>query len=196
MEPNKTMYSIAQHLKDSARVKDQAASQTADAERMASEIIRALRAGKKIVIFGNGGSAADAQHFAAELTGRFEKERPGLPAIALTTDTSAITAIANDYGYDDVFSRQVTALVHAGDVVLGISTSGNSKSVIKGIQEAKRLKAWTAGLSGSTGGQLKTAVDCCITVPSQRTAHIQECHIALIHAICACVDDAFITARV
>lgn len=189
-------YSIAQHLKDSSRVKEQAATQVAEAERLASEIIKALRAGKKLVIFGNGGSAADAQHFAAELTGRFEKERPGLPAIALTTDTSALTAIANDFSYDEVFSRQVQALVGPGDVAVGISTSGNSSSVLRGLEEAKKRKAWTAALSGMTGGKLKGAVDCCVTVPSQRTAHIQECHIALIHAICACVDEAFITTRV
>ena len=188
--------SIAQHLKDSSDVKNRAAQNTAEAERLSGEIVRALRSGKKLVVFGNGGSAADAQHFAAELVGRFEKERPGLPAIALTTDTSAITAIANDFGYDDVFSRQVRALVQPGDVVIGISTSGNAKSVIKGIEEAKKLKAWTAALSGMTGGKLKSAVDCCVTVPSERTAHIQECHIALIHAICAGVDAAFITARV
>jgi D-sedoheptulose 7-phosphate isomerase len=190
------MYSIAQHLKDSARVKEQAASQTAEAERLASEIIRRLRAGKKVLIFGNGGSAADAQHFAAELTGRFEKERPGLSAISLTTDTSVLTAIANDFGYDEVFSRQVQALAQPGDVVIGISTSGNAKSVIKGIEEAKKLKAWTAAFTGQTGGKLKGVPDCCITVPSPRTAHIQECHIALVHAICACVDEAFISARV
>src|SRR5471032_396833 len=163
------MYSIAQHLRDSSRVKEQAASQVSEPERLAAEIVRAFRAGKKLVIFGNGGSAADAQHFAAELTGRFEKERPGLPAIALTTDTSALTAIANDYGYDDVFARQVQAIVQPGDVVVGISTSGNARSVLKGVEEARRLKAWTAGLSVSTGGKLKTAVDCCVTVPSQRT---------------------------
>ncbi len=190
------MSSIAQHLKDSARVKEQASAQTADAEKLAAEIVRALRGGKKLVVFGNGGSAADAQHFAAELVGRFEKERQGLPAIALTTDTSALTAIANDFGYEEVFARQVQALVTSGDVVVGISTSGNAKSVLKGIEEAKKLKAWTAGLTGRSGGQLKSAVDCCVTVPSDRTAHIQECHIALIHAICATVDAAFITARV
>jgi len=190
------MYSIAQHLKDSAHVKEQAASQTAETERLAAEIIRALRAGKKVLVFGNGGSAADAQHFAAELVGRFEKERPGLPAIALTTDTSALTALANDFGYDEVFSRQVRALVQPGDVVVGLSTSGNAKSVLKGLEEAKKLKAWTAAMTGQTGGKLKGVPDCCITVPSQRTAHIQECHIALIHAICACVDEAFISARV
>lgn len=189
-------YSIAQHLKDSSRVKEAAASQTTDAERLASEIIKALRAGKKLVTFGNGGSAADAQHFAAELVGRFEKERPGLPAMALTTDTSALTALANDYGYDEVFARQVQALVGPGDVVVGISTSGNSRSVLKGVEAARKLKAWTAGMTGSSGSKLKAAVDCCLTVPSGRTAHIQECHIALIHAICACVDEAFTTARV
>jgi D-sedoheptulose 7-phosphate isomerase len=189
-------YSIAQHLKDSSDVKNRFAQATADAERLASEVIRALRGVKKLVIFGIGGSAADAQHFAAELVGRFEKERPGLAALALTTDTSALTSIANDFSYDDVFSRQVQALVQSGDVVVGISTSGNSKSVLNGIEAAKKLKAWTAALTGNTGGKLKGAADCCILVPSPRTAHIQECHIALIHAICACVDEAFITTRV
>ena len=190
------MSSIAQHLKDSSRVKEQAATQTVEAERLASEIVRALRAGKKLLVFGNGGSAADAQHFAAELLGRFEKERPGLPAIALTTDTSTMTAIANDFGYDEVFSRQVQALASPGDIVVGISTSGNSQSVLMGLEEAKKRKAWTAALTGMTGGKLKNAVDCCVTVPSERTAHVQECHIALIHAICAAVDAAFITTRV
>jgi D-sedoheptulose 7-phosphate isomerase len=188
--------SIAQHLKDSCDVKTRFALDTASADRLASELVRALRGGKKLVVFGNGGSAADAQHFAAELVGRFESERPALPAIALTTNTSALTAIANDYGYEDVFARQAQALVQAGDVVVGISTSGNAQSVLKGLEEAKRLKAWTAALTGMTGGKLKGAVDCCVTVPSQRTAHIQECHIALIHAICACVDAAFMTTRV
>jgi len=190
------MYSLRNHLLDSAGVKTRMAEQLAEVERLALEIVRAFRAGKKLVIFGNGGSAADAQHFAAELTGRYETERPGLPAIALTTDTSALTAIANDFGYDEVFSRQVQALVQPGDVVVGISTSGNAQSVLKGIVEAKKRKAWTAVLTGQTGGKIKGIPDCCVTVPSQRTAHIQECHIALIHAICACVDEAFITARV
>jgi len=189
------MSTIAQHLKDSCRVKEQAANQTAEAEKLAVEIINALKKGKKMVVFGNGGSAADSQHFAAELLGRFEKERPGLAAIALTTDTSALTAIGNDFSYDEVFSRQVQSLVQPGDVVIGISTSGNSKSVIKGVEEAKKLKAWTAALTGMTGGRLKDVVDCCVTVPSPRTAHIQECHIALIHAICVAIDSAFITAR-
>src|SRR5579871_2228985 len=137
------MYSIAKHLQDSAEVKLAAARQTADAERLAEEIVKALRGGRKVLVFGNGGSAADAQHFAAELVGRFEKERPGLPAIALTTDTSILTAVGNDFGYDQVFSRQVQAMVQPGDVVVAISTSGNSASVLKGAEEARRLKAWT-----------------------------------------------------
>ncbi len=188
--------SIAQHLADSSGVKNLFAQQTAEADRLAAEIVRALKQGKKLVIFGNGGSAADAQHFAAELVGRYETTRPGLAAMALTTDTSALTAIANDFGYEQVFSRQVQSLVQPGDVVVGISTSGNAMSVLRGLEEAKKLKAWTAALTGMTGGKLSGAVDCCVKVPSQKTAHIQECHIALIHAICACVDAAFITARV
>jgi D-sedoheptulose 7-phosphate isomerase len=188
--------SIAQHLKDSSDVKSRFAQDTASADRLSSEIIRALQAGKKLVVFGNGGSAADAQHFAAELVGHFETDRGALSALSLTTDTSALTAIGNDYSYEDIFSRQVQALVRPGDVVVGISTSGNSKNVLKGIEEAKKLKAWTAALTGMSGGKLKSIADCCVTVPSQRTAHIQECHIALIHAICACVDAAFTAARV
>jgi D-sedoheptulose 7-phosphate isomerase len=190
------MYSLSNHLKESSAILVQMASQTAQAEQLAKKLCEALQGGKKAVFFGNGGSAADAQHFAAELVGRFEKERLGLPAIALTTDTSILTAVGNDFGYDHVFSRQVQALVQPGDVVVAISTSGNSASVLKGAEEARHRKAWTAALTGNTGGKLKSIVDCCISVPSQRTAHIQECHIALIHAICACVDEAFLTARV
>jgi D-sedoheptulose 7-phosphate isomerase len=171
------------------------ADQAAEVEQVAQKICRSLQQGRKLVIFGNGGSAADAQHFAAELAGRFEKERPGLPAIALTTNTSSLTAIGNDFSYDEVFARQVQALVEPGDVVVAISTSGNSPSVLKGVEEAKRKKAWTLGLTGSSGGKLRGAVDTCLGVPSQRTAHIQECHIALIHAICARVDEAFLSAR-
>jgi D-sedoheptulose 7-phosphate isomerase len=189
------MYSLKDHLKATAVTLEGMANQTAEAEELAARLVQALQKGKKLVVFGNGGSAADAQHFAAELVGRFEKDRPGLPAIALTTDTSILTAVANDFSYDNVFARQVQALVQPGDVVVGISTSGNAKSVLAGIEEAKRRQAWTAGLTGAGGGQLKDAVDCCVRVPSPRTAHIQETHIALIHAICACVDEAFITAR-
>ena len=172
------------------------ASQTDVAEKVALQVASALQKGHKVVVFGNGGSAADAQHFAAELVGRFEAERTPLPAIALTTDTSALTAIGNDYGYEHVFSRQVNALVQEGDVVFAISTSGNSKSVLEGVAAARKKKAWVVGLSGQTGGKLKEAVDVCLCVPSPRTSHIQECHIALIHAICARIDQAVLPATV
>ncbi len=189
-------YSLSDHLNETSATLKRMTGQLAAAEELSRKLCEALQNGKKLVVFGNGGSAADAQHFAAELVGRFEKDRPGLPAIALTTDTSILTAISNDFGFEQAFSRQVQALVQAGDVVVAISTSGNSPSILKGVEEAKRMKVWTAGLTGLSGGKLKGLVDCCISVPSQRTAHIQECHIALIHAICACVDEAFSTARV
>jgi D-sedoheptulose 7-phosphate isomerase len=188
-------YSLKEHLKATSDVLARSAEQVADAETVAEHLCQALQGGKKLLVFGNGGSAADAQHFAAELVGRFEKERPGLPAIALTTDTSILTALSNDYTFEDVFARQVQALAQPGDVVVAISTSGNSRSVLRGAEEAKRKGAWVAGFSGMTGGKLKEAVDCCVRVPSQRTAHIQETHIALIHAICARVDEALLTLK-
>jgi D-sedoheptulose 7-phosphate isomerase len=190
------MYSIRDHLQAASDALGRMAGQTAQAEEVARKLSEALHKGKKLVVFGNGGSAADAQHFAAELVGRFETARQGLPAIALTTDTSVLTALANDFTYDEVFARQVQALVQPGDVVVGISTSGNAKSVLRGIEEAKKRQAWTVAFSGGTGGKLKPIVDCCILSQSPRTAHIQETHIALIHAICACVDEAFQTTSV
>jgi D-sedoheptulose 7-phosphate isomerase len=188
-------YSLREHLLESAAVKARMAEQLAEVEQLAQKIAQALRSGKKLIIFGNGGSAADAQHFAAELVGRFEQERQALPALSLSTDTSALTAISNDYSYDEVFARQAQALVQAGDVAVAISTSGNSRSVLRGAEESRRRGAWVAGLTGQSGGKLKDAVDCCIRVPSPRTAHIQETHIALIHAICARVDEAFMAAK-
>ncbi|HVO32973.1 MAG TPA: D-sedoheptulose 7-phosphate isomerase [Elusimicrobiota bacterium] len=182
-------YSIAQHLKETSATLARASEATARAEEVARKLSSALLSGHKLLVCGNGGSAADAQHFVAELVGRFEKARPGFPAVALTTDTSILTAIANDFSYDEVFSRQVQAFAQKGDVVVGISTSGNSKSVILALEEAKRRGAWTAALTGQTGGKMKPIVDCCVCVPATRTAHIQECHIALIHAICACFDE-------
>jgi D-sedoheptulose 7-phosphate isomerase len=188
------MPALAEHLRQSADVLLRMSQQAEAAEEMAAKICAALRSDKKVLIFGNGGSAADAQHFAAELVGRFESERPGLPAIALTTDTSILTAVSNDYSAERIFARQVQALAQPGDVVVALSTSGNSKNVLEGVQEARRKKAWTVGLTGQTGGKLKEATDLCICVPSSRTAHIQECHIALIHAVCALVDEAFLAA--
>jgi phosphoheptose isomerase len=142
----------------------------------------------KVLLCGNGGSAADAQHIAAELVGRFVVERKGLPAIALTTDTSIITAISNDYGYDRVFSRQVEALASEGDVLIGISTSGNSGNVVAAVAAAKELGCYTVGLLGGSGGKLKSLVDKPIVVSASHTAQIQECHIVIGHMWCAMID--------
>jgi D-sedoheptulose 7-phosphate isomerase len=152
-------------------------------------VSEAIVDGKKLIIFGNGGSAADAQHIAAELTGRYKSERRGLPAIALTTDTSALTAIANDYGYKKVFSRQVEALAQKSDVVIGISTSGNSKNVIKALKKAKKLGCKTIGFTGKDGGKMSDICDVNIIVPSNDTPRIQEMHILIGHIICQSVDN-------
>lgn len=150
----------------------------------------AIGRGNKILIFGNGGSAADAQHIAAELVGRYKLERRGLPAIALTTDTSALTAIANDYGYDMVFSRQIEALARPGDVVIGISTSGNSKNVINAFKSAKELGCKCIGLSGKDGGVMSKVCDVNIVVPSNNTPRIQEMHILIGHIMCQAIEDS------
>lgn len=147
----------------------------------------ALNNGKKILFAGNGGSAADAQHIAAELVGRFEKERDGLAAIALTTDTSALTAIANDYGYEKVFSRQLQGLGQAGDVFIGISTSGNSANILAAVDVAKQLNISTVCLTGA-GGKLNEICDHSLAVPSKRTATIQESHIMLGHLLCSLIE--------
>ena len=154
-------------------------------------IVEAIKQGHKILIFGNGGSAADAQHFAAELTGRYKRERRGLPAIALTTDTSAITAIGNDYGYDKVFSRQVEALASKGDVLVGISTSGHSQNVILALERGQSLGCTTIGLTGKDGGKIKDISDISINVATTNTPRVQEGHITIIHTICEWVEEAF-----
>ena len=148
-----------------------------------------LAHGNKILLCGNGGSAADAQHIAAELTGRYKSERRGLPAIALTTDTSALTAIANDYGYDRVFDRQVEALAQKGDLLIAISTSGNSKNIHNAIRTAKALDCRTIGLSGKDGGEMNDLCDINIVVPSHDTPRIQEMHILIGHIIAQAIDD-------
>ena len=149
----------------------------------------ALVKGHRIFLCGNGGSAADAQHIAAELIGRFVNDRRALPAIALTTDTSALTAIGNDYGYDEVFSRQVEGLCREGDVLIAISTSGNSGNVLKAIDTAHRAGASVIGLSGKSGGALDAKCDVSLVVPSDVTARIQEMHIVIGHLICALVEE-------
>lgn len=155
---------------------------------IAKLIINAYRQEKKVVWFGNGGSAADAQHLACELVSRFYMDRSALASIALTTNTSELTAIANDYDFNRVFARQVEALVNPGDIVVGISTSGSSPNVIEGIKEAKRRGAITIAFTGASGGKLKRHVDYLLTVPSDKTSHIQESHIMIGHVICYLVE--------
>jgi D-sedoheptulose 7-phosphate isomerase len=154
-------------------------------------IIATLKDGNKILICGNGGSAADAQHIAAELTGRYKTERKPLPCIAITTDTSALTAIGNDYGYETVFSRQTQALANSGDLIIGISTSGNSKNVINAFEVAKEIGCKTVALIGKDGGDMKKLADLSIVVPSNNTPRIQESHILIGHMICQQIDNSF-----
>ena len=160
-------------------------------ERTGNYMIACLRGKKRILIAGNGGSAADAQHFAAELAGKFIHKRKGLPAMALTTNTSITTAISNDFGYEYVFSRQVEGLGYQGDIFVGISTSGNSLNLINAMNVAKNNGLITVGLLGGNGGQLKNLCDLKLVVPSQSTQHIQEAHIMIIHELCALIDEAF-----
>lgn len=181
---------ILQDIKDSIAVHEAVLDQLAPGIEKAAEIlINCMQSGKKILFFGNGGSASDSQHLAAEFVGRYEKERRGYPAIALTTDTSILTALGNDYSYDIVFSRQIEALGQKGDVAFGISTSGNSKNVILAIQKAKSMGLYTIVLSGRSGGELKSLADLSLIVPSQKTARIQECHIMIGHILCERVDE-------
>lgn len=149
----------------------------------------AIRAGGKLLIFGNGGSAADAQHFSAELVNRFREDRPAIAAIALTTDTSILTSIANDSHYQDVFSRQIEALGREGDVAVAISTSGNSSNVLRGCELARSRKLATIALAGRDGGKLASMVDLCLTVRHDQTARIQEVHALLVHLFCEMIED-------
>lgn len=162
--------------------------QQAVLERIASEMTRAILDGKKILWCGNGGSAADSQHLAAELMGRFRRERRALPSIALTTDTSALTAIGNDYGFENVFQRQVQALCTSGDVVVGISTSGNSKNVCAALEVARQSGAFTVALTGEGGGQMAKIADAALCIASKDTARIQEGHILCGHMLCDWIE--------
>ena len=151
--------------------------------------VAALKNGNKVLIAGNGGSAADAQHFAGEFVGRFLKERAGLPAISLTTDTSVLTCIGNDYGYDELIARQVEALGTAGDVFIGISTSGNSENIIRAVKRAQEMNITTIGLLGKDGGKLKELCEYELTVPLQETPRVQEFHTMTVHMICELVEE-------
>jgi D-sedoheptulose 7-phosphate isomerase len=155
----------------------------------ATQIVRSLRAGGKVCFFGNGGSAADAQHLAAEFTGRYLKERRALPALALHANTSSLTAIGNDYGFDLVFARQLEALGRPGDVAVGISTSGNSANVIRALQVARAKSIYSVALTGGSGGEMKDIADCTICIPSRDTPRIQECHILAGHIICEIAEE-------
>ncbi len=153
-------------------------------------LIEALRQGKKVLLAGNGGSAADCQHFAAELVGRFGKNRGALPAIALTTDTSILTAIGNDFGFEEIFRRQVEALGQEGDVVIGFSTSGRSANILRALEEGKRQGCRTLALLGGDGGEIAAQAEVALIVPSQRTPAIQEGHLTLVHLLCDLVEES------
>jgi D-sedoheptulose 7-phosphate isomerase len=182
----------AQHFLDNIEVQQVAAKELPVTVAIAvMAMVECLNAGGKIMACGNGGSAADAQHFAAELMGRFERERRELAAVALTTDTSILTAVGNDYSYDQVFSKQVRGLGKSGDILLAITTSGNSKNVIKAVEAAQALGIKVIALSGNGGGQLKNVLganDLLLAAPSSRTARIQETHLVLLHALCDGID--------
>jgi D-sedoheptulose 7-phosphate isomerase len=157
----------------------------------AENVIAALKSGHKVLLMGNGGSAADSQHIAAEIVGRYKTERKGLPAIALTTDTSILTSVGNDYSFENIFARQVEALAAEGDVVIAISTSGNSKNIITALAKAKEAGCYTVGLLGKGGGKIKELVDLSLVVPSDNTPRIQECHILIGHMVCEMMDEAY-----
>ena len=176
---------LAEHIKV---VKELALGFGEKIEKVSQMIINCYKSNGKVVLFGNGGSAADAQHIAAELVGKYKSERKSLPAIALTTNSSIISAIGNDYGFERVFERQVESLVSNKDVVIGISTSGNSENVFRGIMAAKKIDAKTVAFTGKSGGKLKDKVDILLNIPSDNTPRIQEAYITVGHIICGIVE--------
>jgi len=180
---------IAKQIEDSIELKKYLHKEAKNLVAMADLLVDAFKKGNKVLLFGNGGSAADAQHIACELAGKFYLDRDPLPAIALTTNTSSLTAIGNDYSYEEVFVRQVKALAREGDIAIGISTSGNSPNVLRGIKEAKRFGATTIAFTGR-GGRLKELADYTLSVPSVDTPRIQEVHITAGHIICYLVEQA------
>lgn len=180
-------------VQESIRVKEAAlAANLESVEKTAQVIIKAFQNNNRVFFCGNGGSAADSQHVAAEFIGRFQKERRALPAIALTTDTSILTCLSNDYSYDIVFARQIEALGRPGDVIVGISTSGKSPNVLKAFEKAKALGMTTVAWTGNDGGPMAKVADIAIIVPSKVTARVQEAHITLFHALCEVVEDNFV----
>ncbi|WP_298704489.1 D-sedoheptulose 7-phosphate isomerase [uncultured Veillonella sp.] len=182
---------IAQRFQDHLEVFGRTMEQLECIEEIAERCKMALSNGNKILFCGNGGSAADSQHLAAELVGRFQKERLSLPAIALTTDTSILTAVGNDYGYDEIFKRQVAGLGRTGDVLIGISTSGNSGNVVKAVELARTMGLHTVAFTGEGGGKLRELCDITMAVPSTVTARIQEMHIMIGHIICELIEEGY-----
>jgi len=193
------MQRILGHFEESIAVKQDAMSTLVPNIAAAAEIMTAaLRSGRKILSCGNGGSAGDAQHFSAELLNRFEMERPGLPAVALTTDSSTLTSIANDYSYEQIFSKQVLALGDPGDCLLAISTSGNSPNVLHAVRAAHEKQVRVIALTGCDGGPIARAIsdeDIEVRVPSKRTARIQEIHLVVIHCLCDAIDQGLFAAE-
>ena len=179
---------IRRMLQETVQVQQALFGQIDLIQQIAATITSALRGGHKILLCGNGGSAADAQHVAAELLGRFARERAAWPALALTTNSSVLTAVANDYDFERVFARQVEGLAVAGDVVVGISTSGTSPNVIRALETARAKGCITIGFTGETGGQLQDVSDLCFRAPSTQTPHIQEAHIVVWHIVCELVE--------
>lgn len=176
-------------LTESARALEASRDLAETIGRAAGMVVEALRGGGKLLLFGNGGSAADCQHIAGELVGRFRAERRGLPAVALTTDTSVLTAVANDYGFEDTFARQVEALGRSGDVALALSTSGRSQNVVAAVRRCRELGIRTIALTGSEGGELADLADLCIAVPHDVTSIVQQVHMAIGHFICEVVEE-------
>lgn len=179
---------ITRRIRESINVKEGLLEHGKTIKGISQVILKAYRSKKKVILFGNGGSAADAQHIAAELSGRFYLDRSSLPAIALTVNTSSLTAIGNDYSFSEIFSKQLEGLGNKDDVAVGISTGGNSENVIKALKLAKRKGLVTVGLTGRSGGKMKEVVDLCLCAPSDNTPRIQEAHITVGHIICEIVE--------
>jgi D-sedoheptulose 7-phosphate isomerase len=187
---------ITREIEDSIRVKQGLAQACGDQIIGAARLIQnCLRAGGKLIVFGNGGSAADAQHLAAELVGRYRADRQALAAVAITTDSTSMTAIANDYGFERIFSRQMEALARPNDLAVAISTSGNSANVLSALEFARSVGLASIGLTGMDGGKLRDLVGVCIRVPSNSTARIQESHALIVHILCGIVENAYVQER-
>lgn len=185
---NKYNNLIIKRIKESIIIKQDILKDSKEIEKIALVVVESYRNRKKVIIFGNGGSAADSQHIVAELLGKYYIKRKGLPAIALTTNTSSLTAISNDYSFNKIFARQIEALGEPGDVAIGISTSGNSKNVALGLEQAKKIGLIAIGLTGKNGGRLKKIADYCICVPTEDTPRIQEAHIFIGHIMCEIIE--------